>query len=91
MQRLHRQFHVFPVDEHGNLDFRGGDDLDVDVFRSKRLEHRRCNPRVRAHADADHRDLGHFGVFDQVVVADDAGGAGVGHRLAGAQHLVDRA
>lgn len=30
MQRLNGQFHVFAIDEHGNLDLRRGDDLNVD-------------------------------------------------------------
>ena len=32
LQRLHRQFHVFPIDRHRDLDLRGGDDLDVDAL-----------------------------------------------------------
>src|SRR3569832_2390762 len=75
MQGTHREFHVFVLDHHRDLDFRGGDHLQVDVFLRQGFEHLACDAHVRAHADADDRDLG------DLVVAGDlacAGGCSIG-------------
>jgi hypothetical protein len=44
VQRLHRQFHVFAVDQHRDLDLAGGDDLDVDPLVRQRRNIRAATP-----------------------------------------------
>jgi len=39
MQHAHCQFHVFFIDNHRNLDFRGGDHLNIDAFLGQGAEH----------------------------------------------------
>ena len=39
VQGAHCEFEVFFVNTHGDFDFRGADDVDIDVFFGKRLEH----------------------------------------------------
>src|SRR5690606_28075911 len=63
------QFHVLVVDQHGSLDFRGADHLDVDAFFGQGAEHQAGHADVAAHADADDGDLG------DLVVGDDFAGA----------------
>ena len=63
VQTAHRQLQIVGGDQDANLDFGGGDDLDVDTFVGKRAEHARCNAGVRVHARSDQRN------FDDLVVA----------------------
>ncbi|SPA14560.1 conserved hypothetical protein [Cupriavidus taiwanensis] len=70
MQRAHGQFHVLLVDQHRDLDFRGGDHLDVDALFRQRAEHLAGDADVRAHAHAHHRHLRHLGVARHAAGAD---------------------
>ena len=54
-------------DDHGDLDLRSGDHLDVDVTLGKGLEEFGCHTRVGAHADADNTEFG-----DAILLADPA-------------------
>ena len=74
-----------------SLDFRGGDDLDVDAFAGKHIEHLGRDPGLRAHPDPDDRDLGDVFVGDKVVEVDAARRLRFLHRLLGACHLADGA
>ena len=58
MQHAHGEFHVFLVDDDGNLDLRRRDHLNVDPLFRQRAKRGAGDARVRAHADADHRHLG---------------------------------
>src|SRR5690554_575657 len=49
MERANCKLRILFVDQHGCLDFRRGDQLDVDSLLGKRTEHRGGNPRMRAH------------------------------------------
>ena len=79
MQDAHGQFHVFFVDDDGNLDFGGGDHLDIDAIFREGLEHFAGNADVGAHADTDQ------GYFGSLVFADDFACADVALHLAAQQ------
>jgi hypothetical protein len=70
VQHAHGQFGLVLVDQHRNLDLAGRDRLDVDPAIGQRLEHRRGNAGVAAHADADDADLGDLAVGDHAEIAD---------------------
>src|SRR5688572_2586804 len=57
MDSAHRFFAPLKVDNHGNLDFAGGDHVDVDAVFGQRLEHLRRDAGVAAHADTNNREL----------------------------------
>src|SRR5690606_13082660 len=59
MQSPDGKFSVRAVDQNGNLDFRRRDRTNIDALLGERPECRRGNAGMAAHADADHRDLGH--------------------------------
>ena len=71
------------VRHHGDADLRGGDHVDVDPGVGQRLEERRRNARVGAHAGADQGQLADLLVVFDVFEADFGlggaeGGQGVG-------------
>ena len=49
-------------DEHGDLDFAGGNHLDVDIGVGQGLEHAGGHALVGFHPGAHHRDFGHAGI-----------------------------
>src|SRR6478609_11594330 len=57
MQSPDSEFRIRTINQDGNLDFRGGDRLDVDAFIGKCLESGRSDAGVAAHADANDRHL----------------------------------
>src|SRR3989338_885195 len=65
VQRAHRQFQVFLVHHHRNLNLGGGDHLDVNALAGQGLEHLAGDAGVRTHAHAHDRNL------DDLVVARD--------------------
>ena len=77
MQGLHGKFHVFPVDEHRNLDFRCRNDLNVDPFGAQHLEHLRGDPSMGTHPYADNRHLGYVGIGNHLLIVDDTVGFGL--------------
>src|SRR5690606_19376351 len=50
VQHAHRQLGLILVDQHADLDFAGGDRLNVDAAIGQRAEHRRRDARMAAHA-----------------------------------------
>ena len=60
MQASHRQFQELFLDNHRNLDFRGGDHLDIDALLGQRGKHLAGNTGVGAHANPHYRYLGDF-------------------------------
>src|SRR5690606_20880405 len=65
VQSAHGELGVLLVDEAADLDLARRDHLDVDAFGGEDAEHLRGDAGVRAHAEADDRDL-----YDVLVVAD---------------------
>ena len=49
-------------DQDADLDLARRDHLDVDRLAGERVEHRRGDPRMRPHPEADDRDLGDLGI-----------------------------
>src|SRR3546814_10596419 len=70
VQYAYRKLGIILLEQHAYLDLRRGDRLDVDAAFAQRLEHRRGDTGVAAHADADHRDLGDAGVVLEIDEAD---------------------
>ena len=68
MQRAQGLFGVFLGDQHADLDLGRRDDLDVYAFFGQGLEHALGDAGMRAHADADDRNLDHVGIGNQVLV-----------------------
>src|SRR5947208_17187602 len=64
MHDLQRLRPVLFADDARNLDFAGGDVLDVDLGVGQGFEHALGDAGVGAHADADDGHLGQFGVED---------------------------
>src|SRR5262245_5013072 len=62
MQAAHGELGVFLGDQHADLDFGSGDDLDVDTLFRQRLEHALRHTGVAAHADTDYRYFHHIGI-----------------------------
>src|SRR5690606_909527 len=58
MQSPNCKLRIFLIDQHRGLDFRGGDQLDVDSLFRKRPEHRGGDPRMATHAHAHDGNLG---------------------------------
>src|SRR5580698_2699774 len=50
VERTHRQLGVLRVDDTGDLDLRGGDQVNADVLAGQDLEHLQGHARVGAHA-----------------------------------------
>ena len=70
MQHAHSEFQIFLVDHHRNLDFGGGDHLNIDAFFRQSAEHFAGDADVRTHADADHRNFGRFFIANNILRAD---------------------
>ena len=66
MQGLDSKFHVFSVNQNGNLDLRCRDNLDIDTLGTQYLEHLGRDPSVAAHADADNGHFGDVNIRDQL-------------------------
>src|SRR5262249_39835287 len=64
MHRTHGILAAFEVDNHRNLDFAGGNHVDVDVVLCQRFKNFRGDPSVAAHTDTDD------GEFANVLVGD---------------------
>ena len=84
MQHPHREFGFVLVDQDADLDFAGADCLDIDRAFGEGLEHRRGDPGVAFHSDADDTDLGDMRVRDDPEEADLAL-LGLEHRQAARQ------
>ncbi len=70
MQGAHRKLHVLFFDDHRDLDFRGGDHLDVDAFFRQGAEHFAGHAGVRTHAHAHDGNLAHFRIAENFLGAD---------------------
>ena len=57
VQRLHRQFHIFAVNQNRDLDLARADHLDVDALAGQHLEHLRRDAGVVLHAEPHDGDL----------------------------------
>jgi len=57
VEGAHSQFHVFLLDQAGDLDLRGRNHKNIDVFVFEYGKHLRSHPGVTAHTDADDRHL----------------------------------
>ena len=66
VEHAHRELGIFLGDQHRDLDLRGGDGEDVDAAVGERLEHRRGDAGIGAHADADRADLDDVGVGEDL-------------------------
>src|SRR5215472_4067355 len=55
VERAHRQLSVFRTDHYRNLDFRGGDHLDIDSLTGEHFEHPRGDAGVGSHTYAHNR------------------------------------
>src|SRR5215472_5505986 len=65
VERAKSEFGVFLGDEDAHLYLGRGDHLDVDVLFGERLEHLLRHAGMAAHADADHGNLHHIGIWLQ--------------------------
>src|SRR5690606_11245039 len=58
VERAYGKLEVLLVNDHGNLDFRGGDHEDVDAVVGQRFEHLAGHARIGTHAHPDNGYLG---------------------------------
>ena len=58
VKRANRKFGIIGINQNRNLDFRGRDDINIDILGGQGLEHGLGDPGMRLHADPDDRDFG---------------------------------